>query len=90
MQHLDETLYMRLLPMPANENTCNMKHLLRHTSETDETFETYACNICVYPLQYPDKNTCNIRLKQLKHSKYTLATYVYSHGNICNTRSTLV
>jgi hypothetical protein len=28
-------------------NTCNIKHLLQHTSETDETFRTYSCNICV-------------------------------------------
>jgi DNA-binding transcriptional LysR family regulator len=28
----------RSLPMPTNENTYNMKHLLQHTFETDETF----------------------------------------------------
>ena len=39
-------------------------------------------------MQHPNKHTCNIRLKQLKHLKHTLATYVYSHCNICNTRST--
>jgi hypothetical protein len=33
------------------------------------------------------KNTCNIRLKQLKYLKQTLTTYVYIHCNICNTRS---
>jgi len=33
-------------------NTCSMKHLLQHTSETDETFRTYSCNICVWSLQH--------------------------------------
>jgi hypothetical protein len=33
--------------MPANENTCNMKHLLQRTSEIGETFETYGWSICV-------------------------------------------
>jgi hypothetical protein len=39
-------------------------------SEADETFTTYACNICVWALQYmqyPDK---------------TLATYVSNNINI--------
>jgi hypothetical protein len=27
---------------------------------------------------------CNIHLKQMKHLKYTLTTYVYSYCNICN------
>jgi hypothetical protein len=57
------------LPAPTNENTSIIKHLLQHTSET------YVYNHC---------NICNIRLKQLKHLKHTLATYVYNHCNICN------
>jgi hypothetical protein len=42
--------YLRSLPMPANENTGSMKHLLQHsehTLATCEIVETYACNICV-------------------------------------------
>jgi hypothetical protein len=35
------------LPVLANENTWNRKHLLQHTPETCETFEIYLCNICV-------------------------------------------
>jgi hypothetical protein len=45
----------------ANENTCNMKQLPQHTSETGETFKTYGSTYV-----------------------YTLATYMYSHGNILN------
>jgi hypothetical protein len=29
-------------------------------------------------------NTCNIRLKRLKHLKHMLETYVYSHNSIWN------
>jgi hypothetical protein len=29
-------------------------------------------------------NTCNIRLKQMKHFEPILETYVYSHCNMCN------
>jgi hypothetical protein len=36
-------LCQRSLPLLANENTCNMKHLLQQTSERDETFG----NICL-------------------------------------------
>jgi hypothetical protein len=37
-----------LAPRRASSwNICNMKHLLQHTFETDETYTTYACNICV-------------------------------------------
>jgi hypothetical protein len=58
-------------------HTYNIIHLLQHTSKSDETFTTYACNICVWALQhmqYPDKTfatytfetietyTCNIRV----------------------------
>jgi hypothetical protein len=48
-------------------NTSNMKtlatpkkNLLQHTSETDETFGTNVCNICVKHIQHPDKTlaTC--------------------------------
>ena len=36
-------------------------------------------------MQHSDKTrTCNIHLKQLKYLEQTLATYVYSHCNICN------
>jgi hypothetical protein len=34
-------------------------------------------------LQY-ESTFCNIYLKQIKHLEHTLATYVYSHYNICN------
>jgi hypothetical protein len=50
------------LPMPTSHtfswNTCNMKHLLQHMSEIDETFRIYSYNICEWPLQHmqhPDK-----------------------------------
>jgi hypothetical protein len=42
--HLCLRPFLRLL---MEWNTCNIKHLLQHTSETDEIFKTYACNICV-------------------------------------------
>jgi hypothetical protein len=69
MQHPDETL--------AN---IHMKHL--------KTFETYACNMHVYAtsrstLQHLEKNTCNIRLEQIKHLEHTLETYMYSNY-MCN------
>jgi hypothetical protein len=35
-------------------------------------------------LQHPDKNTCNMRMIQIKYLEYTLQTYVYSHCNIRN------
>ena len=41
---------------PANENTCNMKHLLQHTSEISETFETYGCNMCIAAATYATKH----------------------------------
>ena len=66
MQHPDETLV-----------NIRIKHL--------KTLETYDCNMY---MQYLDllfatsrKNTCNIRLDQMKH---TLETYVYSHYNMRN------
>jgi hypothetical protein len=35
--------------------------------------------------QHPNKNTSNVRLKkQMKHLKQTLATYMFSHCNICD------
>jgi hypothetical protein len=56
------------LPTPTSRacswNTCNMKHLLQHTSETNETFRTYYCNIYVWTLQH------------MQHSDKTLATYI--------------
>jgi hypothetical protein len=68
-------------------NTCNIKHLLQYTSETDETITTYSCNTCAWPLQHmqhPGKNTYNLCLKQLKHLRHAIATCVYSQCNICN------
>ena len=70
MQHQDETF--------AN---IRMKHL--------KTLETYACNMYVYATSRSTfatsrKNTCNIRLEQMKHLEHTLETYVYSHYNMCN------
>jgi hypothetical protein len=49
-------------------------------SETYETFGTYTYNIhaCITTATY------DIQTKQLKHFKNTLATYMYSHCNICN------
>jgi hypothetical protein len=65
---------------------CNIQiKYLQHTFETAETFEIYTCN-----LVYSQCNICNIQIKhlRLKHLKHTLTTYVYSHYNICDTRST--
>jgi hypothetical protein len=42
-----DRLRLHLLPVLANENTWNGKHLQQHMLETCETFETYSCNICV-------------------------------------------
>jgi hypothetical protein len=36
----------------ANENTCNTRHLLQHTSEIGETFKTHSCNICIANATY--------------------------------------
>jgi hypothetical protein len=50
--------HLRGLPLPSPLshtclwNTYNVKHLLQHTSKIDKTFTTYACNICVWALQY--------------------------------------
>jgi hypothetical protein len=53
---------------------------MQPTFETDETFGTYAYNMCIKHMQHPDKtiptrrNTyCNIR--QLKHLEHIVATY---------------
>jgi hypothetical protein len=51
---------------------------LQHMSETDETYETFCCNIC----KHPDQNACNIRLEQMRHFEQTLATCLW---NTCNT-----
>jgi hypothetical protein len=70
---------LRPLATPCWWNACNIKHLLQYTPEIDERITTYTYNICVWILQHmqhPDKKTCNIRLKQLKHLKQTLAIYV--------------
>jgi hypothetical protein len=32
---------------PYSWNICNTKNLLQHTSEIDQTFTIYVCNICV-------------------------------------------
>jgi hypothetical protein len=45
-------------------NTCNIKHLLQHMSETDETFTTCVCNICIWPLSH------------MQHPDKTIATYI--------------
>jgi hypothetical protein len=60
------------------------------SEKANETFETDTCNIRVqswqhmqYPdlfLQHPYKNTCNISLKQLKH---TLTTWVFNATSPC-------
>ena len=43
------------------------------------------CNICMKHMHHLDKHTCNIRMKkQIKHLEQMLATYMYSHCNICN------
>jgi hypothetical protein len=67
---------MRGPPLPAptsrvcSWNTYNMKHLLQHKSKTDETFRTYSCNICVWPLQH------------MQHRDKTLTIYVWNKRNI--------
>ena len=58
-----------------------MKHL-KHLKDTLAT-----CMYMQHPdllLQHLDENTCNIRLKQMKHLEHTLETYEYSHYNMCN------
>jgi hypothetical protein len=43
-------------------NTCNIKHLLQHMSEIDETLQhTFATRVWHY-------NTCNIQIKHLQHT----------------------
>jgi hypothetical protein len=56
--------------VPANENTCNMKHLLQHTSKTCETFETYLATYV-----YSHCNICNIRIKHSQHTSETAKTF---------------
>jgi len=44
--------------MDTNANGLHLQHETlecKHTFETDETFETYACNICIKHMQHPDK-----------------------------------
>jgi hypothetical protein len=55
-----------------SSNTCNIKHLLEHKSEIDETFTIYSCNICVWSLQH------------MQHPDKTLAIYVWKNCNIWN------
>jgi hypothetical protein len=56
---------------------------MQHTTEVDETFGTYNCNMCVKHMQHPDEMLANcniktlianIRLKQMKHFEHTFAT----------------
>jgi hypothetical protein len=36
---------------------------MQHTSEADEIFGTYTCNMCVKHIKHPDKTlaTCNMK-----------------------------
>jgi hypothetical protein len=34
-----------------------------------------------------NEHNCNIRLKQMKHLKHAFKICVYSHNNMCNTKS---
>ena len=57
--------------------------------KTTKTLETYACNMLVYvtfrsTFATSRRNTCNIRLKLMKHLEHTLETYVHSQYNMCN------
>jgi hypothetical protein len=48
----------------------NMRNLLQHTSERDETYRTYAYNICIYTLQH------------MQHPDKIYTTYVQDNWNI--------
>jgi hypothetical protein len=65
-------LRLRPLATSAHETLATQKYLLQHTSEIDETFTTYACNIW-----YGHYNICNIQIK-------TLATHIWNSWNIWN------
>jgi hypothetical protein len=43
----------------------------------------YRLCLLIKHFQY-ESTSCNVRLKQMKYLEHTLATYVYSHCNICN------
>jgi hypothetical protein len=46
---------------------------MQHTTEADETFKTYSCNMCVKHMQHHDKTLANCNMKTLigvKHMQY--------------------
>jgi hypothetical protein len=49
-------------------NTCNINHLMQHTSETDETFTKHLLATYVY-------SHCNIQIKHLQHTFETAETF---------------
>jgi hypothetical protein len=55
---------LRLLPAPAHGTLAIKNNLLQLSSEIDETFTTYYCNICLQPLQH------------MQHPDKTFATYI--------------
>jgi hypothetical protein len=66
--------------VPANENTCNMKHLLQHTYEIGETFLEHMIATYVYS----HYNICtNIQIKHLQHTFETDETFKTYSYNIC-------
>jgi hypothetical protein len=52
-----------------------MKHMYTH--------DHLRIHLLTKHLQH-ESTFCNIRMKQMKQLEHTLATYVYSHYNICN------
>jgi hypothetical protein len=56
---------------------------MQHTFETDKTFETYACNMCVKHMQHSEKIITTLKKHLLQHKiettknlEHTVATYV--------------
>jgi hypothetical protein len=48
---------------------------MQHTSEVDETFGTYTCNMCVKYIKHQDKNTCNLQHENTQHKTETAETF---------------
>jgi hypothetical protein len=74
-----DRLYLCSLPVLANKNTCNMKHLLEHTSETDETF----WNIRLQHMQHPDKTLTTYIYSHYNICNFQINNYNLQHENIC-------
>jgi hypothetical protein len=70
-------------------NICNIR------LKTDENLETCVCSLLQYVqrkdlLKHPDETFANIRLKNLKHLKYRLATCIFCYCNIYNIQDLLL